>query len=397
MAITKEQAQRYCEPFLQRKQFRFSQLNGMLSEPVRRSLAVARAFSDPKGDQVRFLATLRRAPPSLQEGIMGEANHPADCPNSAERSDLIARIQKCLVAHGVYAEFRRPASVGVILAQRDMDGLPVYFLLNEPVPKSRDFAYCGRTTFDPLDQRRPTSQVIYVPAAAARLAETLDMWMGDVKDPQSIESLDRRAIRISQSCLKGWCSKVNGGLNGPEDSIVRFALFVMSVRCGIKRLSGVLNDSDSPQDFIIRALNIQLDSVVAHETAHLLERKANGSMMIDKDGKELIAYLLEARYSYADIAFLSFLHRYRNDLDRLVPRFTKDMRERGAMAMLEGEDYLRNWAAEMLDNDFMQLTGRLPEDLMDVSLLKIVQTSDFMSQKHLPMLERAFYNPSATA
>ncbi|MDD5171503.1 MAG: hypothetical protein PHF60_00515 [Candidatus ainarchaeum sp.] len=392
MSITKEQLKAYCEPFLKRREFSFGELS--LGNRARRALGVAQAFADSKGNPRLLINSLKGAPKTLAEGIIRDSKAPEKTTTPREFSQC---VQKHLVAHGVYAEFRRPASVGLILVQREVDGLPVYFLLNEPDPKSHELAYCGRTTFDPLNQKKPTSQIIYVPAAAARLAEMLDIWLRDIPASASEMPLDFMAIRLSEPYLKKWCIGVKDDISDPKDSIVRSALFVIGMRCGIKRLRDLLKDSDSPQDFLIRALNIQLNSVVAHETAHLLERKANGRIMIDKDGKELIAYMLEAKYSYPDIAFLSFLHRYKNELERLVPRFVKDMRENGVMAMLENEDYLRGWASELLDSDFVQLTGKVPEELIDVSALQRVQTSDFVSQKHLPLLERAIYNPSATA
>lgn len=388
MSVSPKEIRDYCRPMLRRKGFRFSRLNGLLEEERRRSLEVARAFSEPNA-QSRFLYSLRDAPESLSSGIQAAIDRRA-APASAQNGEahksrlaLLSEIQAQLIAHGVYSEFGRPATAGLLLGTRSAGGMVSYFVLGEQVQTS---LFCGRLTTN-LDGRR--SMAIFVTGAAARMMEVLDIWLRTPKGDED-EMFERRLMRADRDSLERF---VSGKTLSPEETPFLLALNIISMRSCVEHLREIARDSGTPEEFVIRALNRQIDSVYAHETAHKTESEANGSLPLSHELKEILAYLLEAVHGQADDAFQSLLHRS-FDFGKIMPRFESDVRARGLPVLLEGEDYLRRWALDTLDERFLALTGRTHEHVVDTGSIRSAQTSDYIDGRHITLLKKAMYNPS---
>ncbi len=374
---------------LRRKGFRFSRLNGLLEEERRKSLEVAMAFSQPNG-QSRFLYSLRDAPAGLRSGIQ-EAIDSRTVPPSAQNGEahksrlaLLSAIQEQLIAHGVYSEFGRPATAGLLLGTKEAAGLRSHFVLSEP--HAQTSVFCGRLTINPDGSRR---MAIFVTGASARMMEVLDIWLRTPKGGED-EMFERRLMRSDRDSLERFVSR---SALPAEETPILFALNLISMRSCVGRLREIARESGSPEEFVIRALNRQIDSVYAHETAHEEENQANGSLPLPKEMKETLAYLLEAVHGQADDAFQSLLHRS-FDFARMMPRMEADIRARGISVVLEGQDYLRRWALDALDERFLSLTGRTHEHVIDAGPIRSAQTSDHIDRRHMRLLEKAMFNPS---
>ncbi len=390
VSVSPKEIREHCRPMLRRKGFRFSRLDGLIEDERRRSLEVAKAFAQP-GGQSRFMYSLRDAPKTLSDGVRRAIDAKSALPQGqngaaqASQLALLANIQRELIAHGVYSEFGRPATSGILLLSRSLGGIPTHFVLSEPHANTSIF--CGRMTISPDGSRH---MAIFVSGAAARMMEIMDIWL---HTPQTNpdEMLERRLIRADRGSLERFvCGR---GKVSPEETPFLIALNVISMRSCVARLRSLAETSSSPSEFLLLALNAQLDSVVAHETAHLEERKANGSVKLPKETREILAYLLEAVHSRADDAFQSLLHRS-FDFHRLMPGLEADIRGKGLESFLEDSAYLSRWAKETLDGQFVAISGKTHEELIDTLAIRAVQSSDFMGQEQIPLIERAMYNPS---
>ncbi len=388
MSITERELREYCRPMLRRKGFRFSRAGPLIEEDSLRSLAVAKAFSMPDG-QRDFLYSLRLAPGGMRRGIHEALDRKRSLGSQngrghAARLELLSDIQEVLIAHGIFAQFGRPATTGIILGTRRIGDIPVYFVLTES--RSTTSVFSGRVSIG-LDGRK--QMAISVTGAAARLMETLDLWL---RDPASSEDdrFERRLMRADRESLRAF---LEGKSLAPDEPIFLMAINLISMRSCISRLRSLASASPSARSFLLSALNSQLDSVLAHETAHLVEREANGSIPLPKESKEILGHLLEAVHGKADDAFQSLLHR-EFDFAQRMPALKEDIGRKGLGALLEDSAYLSGWARAALDERFLALSGRTHEQVVDTGAIRAVQSGDFIDEGVMPLIEKAMYNPS---
>lgn len=385
MAVTLREIHDYCRPILERRNFRFRHLHGQLSFSRIKEMRLAKAFAHPGPNAVNFMMALQGAKPAIREPVLEEIQSldgRADASHE-DRMLMVRRVQEHFLKIGIHTDINRPSAVGMVIKSGSVAGVPVYFLLGESEGIS---TFCGRY-YEPIDGIG-SRLTINVTSAATRLVEVLDIMFGEARDKN--DRLERALMLRDPEALRAWISKVDFA---PDEVPVSMFLHVMSVRESIRALKEAAKACDSPSEFIRLALNAQLDSVLAHETAHLLERKANGQIPLTKHAKELIAYLIEAVYSRPDISFRSMLDR-RIEIERVMPPLYSDIRAKGGLALLEDSSFLRAHALMRLDALFLAISGKPHSATMDTGLLTSVQGEFHIDAATMPLIERAMCNTS---
>lgn len=395
MTVTGRELRAYARPILRRKTFKFHRLDGMVDERKHQVLELARAFARSSNGSMEFQYALREAPPDLRERIRSEfSSSPRQGSLPREEavkqwSALIRRIQGHIISEGVYTDFGRPASVGLILNRRSVEGVDVYYSLGES-HETRSLLP-GRLYYDPEGR---TSILIYLWDAFARVGENLDLLLSR-RDLGEEGNFERTLYRAKREELEEWCGRVRNSSWSSERS-PDFFIFTIAMRSILSDLRMLAEASDTPADALRAAVNRQIDSLLAHEVSHLVERNANGSLAFGKEKTEIIGYLLQAVYGRADFAFLSMANRqFRFDLE--MPELVADIRAKGIGSVLEGEEYLRRWATISLDLNFFALAGKSHLDLIDPGIIRAAQSSDHILGAHMPMVEKAMCNPSLQA
>ncbi|MEW6721971.1 MAG: hypothetical protein AB1324_01785 [Candidatus Micrarchaeota archaeon] len=391
MTVTAKEMRRYARDMLRRKTFRFHRLNGILEPRQHSLLHLADAFAKSHEDQPRFLLALRDSPPEVRDRINREFGKngakPASRREALERwKSLIRNIQGHIISEGVYTDFGRPASVGLLLEKRALDGISLYFSLGE----SHEGVSLrpGRVYYEP-DGR--TVVLFYLWDALARTAELLDLLVS-VRDLGEEGNFERTLYRARKEDLSAWCERAAAS---SPDMNPEFYILTLAMRSALSGLRAAMERAESPREALRAAINMQLDSLVAHEVSHLVERKANGHLPFDKAEAEITGYLLQAVHSRADLALISMMNR-QFDFAQGMPALVGDVRSRGPMILLEGEVYLRAYASETLESRFLALCGRRSEEVLDISKIKSSQTSDYIRPEHMPLVEKAMCNPSLT-
>jgi hypothetical protein len=379
VSVTFRELQRHCRPFLKRKTFRFHRLNGFVDECKLDALKLAKAFASPGEGAAQFMLALLDADPRLQEPIRNELGRLREAAKQKElapeeRAAYIRRIRGHLIENGIYADFESPASVGLILRSSAIGNLSTFFLLGEPLDSLAILPA----------QMLPSEKtlVVQISGSGARLAELLDFWLNEGKDVDELAAFTRQLISSPREWLEDVCSRTQ---IEPEYMNIEDTLFVISMRAALADFEVLRNDCSSPQEFLCRALNMQLDAVLAHEFSHQEERKTNGSRRLIKESMENTAYLLSAVYSSPHLAYLAMLNRQLR-FESIMPDLCDDIRSKGALAYLEDKDFLRNHAEHVLER---RSVGKI-----DTAPIIEVQTSDFIQMTHMPLVEKTLYNPS---
>ena len=385
MTLTIGQVKEYCKPFLSRRTFKFKQLRPLIGGAKVRDLMLAKAFANPGKDFSNFQAEFDRANPHLYDPIGAEYEkfNAKTSVSHEDRFETSERIRKIFIEHGIFTDFGRPASVGLIINTTEIQGIPTYFLLGE---SSRQSIFSGRLY--PPRGDDPGALIVQVSSAASRVAELLDITFNNNGTGQ--DHLEKNIARVSKKTLRGWSSQ----LDFSHDEVpVHLILLSISMRSTVAKLLDIMESARNPQQFLQRAIELQLDSILAHEVAHMEECRANGSITPDKETKEILAYLLEGVYGHPDCAFRAMLQR-KCDLDIAVPKLVAHIKEKKAKAFLEDAESLRPFALQALDEMFISITGQTHVGLIRPSEIQSVQTSDHIRTECMPLIERAMCNPS---
>jgi len=163
------------------------------------------------------------------------------------------------------------------------------------------------------------------------------------------------------------------------------------MRSAIAKLKELQEECDTPEEFLLKALNQRLDASLVHEWSHLQERRVNGSLPVSHTGMEVLAHLMAAACSHADHAFLSMLDR-QFEFGSIIRGLPDEIRGLGAHAYLRDEGYLRHWAAHALEFWFKRVTGKPFSACINPDSIIRVQTSDLLGEEHLPLIERVMHN-----
>ncbi|MBU0527285.1 hypothetical protein KKE92_02295 [Candidatus Micrarchaeota archaeon] len=390
MSVTVREIKDYCDPFLARKTSRFKHLKGVLSVSKLKDLRLAKAFANPGEGARNFIAALDSARAPLREPILDMLDefgeHGYTDPQEAHHARLLLwrEVQSLFIENGIHTDFGRPSSVGLILSKREIQGIPTYFFLGESWSVN---SFSGRF-YLPINGETPRLTV-NVSSSGGRLMEVLDMLFCGATD--NLDVIQKSLVRIPRDELPAFIERFDLGENGAPLMLI---LHTISLREDVRRLRAVMEDAASPQEVLLSSLNQQIGSVVAHETAHIEERKANGSMPVSKEVREILAYLMEATYANPNVAYRNLLDRS-FDFDAVMPALRMDVELKGTVpSFLEGEDFLRAHALDALDEQFLNLTGQVHTDLVSGQAIRDVQTSDFLTLEHMPLIERIICNPS---
>lgn len=385
MGVTAKEMREYARGMLRRKTFRFHRINGMIDNRMHTVLDLAKSFAASSRDGKGFLRALHYAPEELKERIAFEfeASRGGGEP---ERLELIRNIQGHIIAEGVFTDFGRPASVGLILESRELDGISLFFALGESHPGSA--LRTGRAYFE---KGRQPMVLIYLWDALARVAETLDLLVS-TRDIGEEGNSERALYRSRAGDLSKWCASVRDSEWVPGMS-PEFFIFAIAIRSVLSGLESVAGASESPREMLRSAVNIQLDCTLAHEISQVLEREADGSLPFDKETSEIFGYLLQAVHSRPDYAYLSMVSRH-FDFRREMPDLVEDLRSRGAYALLEGPQYLRSFAEDALERKFRAFCGISRPEALRTDRIRSVQSTDYMRPEHMPLIEKAMCNPS---
>ncbi|HSB47703.1 MAG TPA: hypothetical protein VLD37_06855 [Candidatus Bilamarchaeum sp.] len=391
MSVTGNELRAYARPMLRRRTFRFHRLDGLVDERTHRVLELGKAFARASDGSAIFQLALRDAPEDLRARILGEFSQPAP-KEELSRAEafrrwqaMIKRVQGHIISEGVYTDFGRPASVGILLNQRKSAGLDLYYSLGES--RTGSALLQGRIYHDP----EGASILIYLWDAFARVGEHLDLLLSR-RDLGEEGNFERTLYRSRREELESWCAQVSGSgwIAGQKPDFLIFSAAMRSVISGLRSLC---ESSESAREMLRAAINVQVDSLLSHELSHLAERNVNGSLAFGKESAEIIGYLLQASHGRADYAFLSMANRsFRFDLE--MPELVEDVRAKGVLSLLEGEPYLKKWAQIALERKFRELTGRGPSELLDLSMIAAAQSSDHILPAHMPLVEKAMCNPS---
>lgn len=384
MAVTLRQVKDYCRPILERRNFRFKKLRRFVGNRTVSDLRVAKAFAHPGEGAANFMMALQGASSKLREPITEELRSmDRKGITHEERMLMIRRIQEVFLENGIHTDFNRPSSVGLVMHTDSVGETPVYFILGE---SGGSATFCGRyyESIDGIGSRL----TVNVTSTASRLVEILDIMFNPGKDEH--DRFERALMLRDRDSLGSWVSKVDFE---PDEVPVNMFLYVLSVRETISRLEALAEQCDSPEEFVMRAVNQQLDSVLAHETSHLEEKKANGEIPLSRTAKELIAYLLEASYASPDIAFRAMLDR-KFDVEKMMPGMFDEIRGMAGMTLLEDLTFLRENALDSLDDIFLELASKSHDEVIRTDVIQRVQKSNYVNGNDMPLVERAMCNPS---
>jgi hypothetical protein len=391
--VTRKELRRYFEPALRRKTFRFSRLRGLVHEQTMQELRVAKAFAQPGKDAGAFMRQLCKAGPQLREPVLGILRELEEKPapglrQPGARAEAMDRIHRVLIECGVHAEFRMASSPGLMLHTRQAARLPVYLYLGESAgngigPGRFNAASDGSAHVD-----------IDISQNAARLMQVIDYWLADFSNPPG--HIDRFRMRLSRAPREQLLSALSGdfkkaSLSEGEIPIL-LALDISCLRLLYERLQAAADESQSPPDFLRKALNMHIDWTLAHEIAHAAEHRANGQIRLHPMVREAIAYLLQAIHAEPAHAFRSMMLRG-FDITEVMPSFDSALRSLGPHCFCVEGAYLRGWARGMLDAMLKGCGGSAGLNIEQEPIAR-AQTSDFISPKDLPYLEKALCNPN---
>lgn len=391
MGISKKELRDYCQPFLKRAKFKFKNLNGMVEPAMLKDLRLAKAFAYPGEDARNFIFAKSGAAPHLKEPIDREIQALMDKPgvSNNDRFETMDRIRDIFIEHGIHSSFERPGSLGMILHQREISGLPAYFYLGE----SRN-GYTGRGRLDFFQDGSGSFQ-INVSETASRLVQVLDFWLATREEVEAHpEEFRLSLIRVPEDILmEAMTKRFKASQLTREEIPVLFALDVSALRLMIARLQGFADSSSTPRGFLLKALNHHLDSAVAHETAHHEEKKAHGLCM-PHSTEECIAYLLQAIYAEPGDAFRSLMLR-QFDVTEQMPSFDSAVRDLGPGCFCVPAGFFEKWATLMVDAMFKAHNGgRSHGQVVSAKTIVDVQSSDYVGMESMPLVERAMCNPN---
>jgi len=404
-------------PFLKRQRFSFGNLKDAIGDDRMHDLRLGEAFASQKAGAQRLLLELKDANPYLKDPITKALGNLTRTHTPMVRDRARSKARRIFAEHGIFADFGRSASIGLILEKTNILGVDTYFVLGK---SDIEDLHAGRLDMNGKD----SYLMINVTNATGRLIEMLDVML-EVSDPLMAE-FDYRLVRqkmikydiglkearemitdinMVRVLMRANVEKLDSCMSdmgfNPAEMPVLTALDVITARAGIARLEGMMAGCDDPATFLLKAINSYVAATLAHEAFHILERRANGALRMRKDHMELLAYLIEAVHIDPNIAFSALLTEAEADVYRRginvreeLPELMKDLRKLNGRAFMQDEGYLQIWAERCLETSFMRLAGKPLADVIDVGPIRALRGSEFIGSRHLPLLLASICNPT---
>jgi hypothetical protein len=383
MAITKQQLYEHCRPLISRKSADLSFMKDTLNGNSSAALELARSFMKfEPGFEAKLNSAPQEVSGSIREilkGLGGEV-HP---------KTAVERLRHAFLKYSLYLESDHDPGVWFVIRRIDA-GETAMSLMIGPYEKLRndaDYIHNGRLH---IAKDGSASELrLSVSAAAARVAELLDLWLSPFDGLDETERNERMLYRLNDEGIGKW---IESGDRSPETLGFDFTLYAISMRASFARFGELLEASDTPREFLNEALNDQLESVAIHELGHIAETRLNGVGKFSEEKKEQIAYLLAAAYSYAPIAFRSLIS-HGHSLSSL-PYLCNEMGRIGSEALLQGEDFLVQMAFDLLDTEFISHHDDHHDAVLDLSAIRSIRNTELVLPEHMEIIEKAMFNPS---
>lgn len=344
MPVSKQELRSYLRPMLERAEFRFGNLRGMVDEGRLNSLAAAKGAGSSVPAEVIYRS------PAAKPGA--------------------------------------PDNFGLLLGESSVSGLPLYTFLSESNGSSLQTGL-----FSEHGDGRHIA--LNVTGAAGRLCQVLEYWLVPPGEGHP-DAFRVRLVQADGDNLKSALERMFSEAQMKREEIpVLFALDVSTLRLLASRLEEIAEGSATPREFLCRALNEKLDTTLAHEMAHLQEWRCNGHRLPPLL-RELFAYLVEALHANTADAYRSMmLNGF--DITASMPSFDRALRALGPGIFHAKRGFLRGWAGNMLESTLAMLRMDGTKALADSAEITEAQTSDFIAMADMPLVERAMFNPMRNA
>ncbi len=235
---------------------------------------------------------------------------------------------------------------------------------------------------------------VNVTACGERVGQVLDYYLADSAGASG--RADGFFIVYARAPREKLIAAVEKCSFGPEQLPVSFALDVSCIRLAFESLERMALECGSPRELLRRALNSNIDSALAHEFSHIEESRIHGAQALPRVVKEALAYFLQAAYSDPADAFRSMLLRG-FEIQLMMPSFDAALRNLGPACFCVERPFLRKWAIAMADAIFRGNCGKPHGELVLKQRIIGAQTSDFIKDADMPLIERAVCNPNLRA
>ena len=400
VAVTKKELRDYLRPALKRRSFRFGRLYCGVPERTVQDLRLARAFGNIRERPEGFMRETNSSRPEVARPItaifsgMKEVEHMCGVAGAATPRALFAQameeVRHVLIGVGVHASWGRPSSTGLMLNSAQVNGLPLYIYLGE--------SFGGRIGQGRVNISPDGTGSVELDATqnAARLMQVMDYWLADThRPPAHLELMKVLLARVDRAYMRRRLPAMLSQRSISGDSLpVQFALEVSCLRLMMNRLGRIADQSATPREFLLKALNAHMDSALTHEIGHFEEGIATSPLPLNVPTRETIAYLLQAVYADPADAFRMMMLRG-FDITDMMPGMDRSMREKGAEAFCLTRGYLRGWAKRMLGGIFAEIR-RLKGGEFAFNGAKVghAGTSDYLTEKDMPLVEIALCNPN---
>ncbi|MFH1393498.1 MAG: hypothetical protein ABII71_02250 [Candidatus Micrarchaeota archaeon] len=392
MAIDLPAVYRYCKKPLARKEFRYDQLvrRGIISGQEQRKLEALRFFKSGQGMKERFIGALNEADESFADDIRRVYQMHED------PVDVAMFSQICMLEHGVFADFNRPNSSGIVINSDMVGDVPVLIVLGE-INESDKNVYSGRVTLD--HSAGIDSAVVYATAAIEEMTEMFRLWLSP------LINLNRMSLEAQFACWKDEPMErkideiISGIIDLPDVSTAE-VLRMWSDRKLLDEYREIKERSDTPEAAVMDIADLHLRSAKVHELAHLLERKANRALpnaderwfTLTDVHRELFAYLIQACFLNSGLAFRMLTDRKDIDLEFDLSSFDRDIDRLGLVALLEDETVLRRWAFKELRKLCSRFYGMEPGEIFDMGLIHSAAQTRIVTSQNFPLIEEAIHH-----
>ena|GEM_PF-6415335 len=370
-------------PFLGYEQFRAW---GIIESTDLKRLQALRHF----GDTDKFKDSLRWTDREFRDMIR-EIYSQEGVPASTMHED----VQWSMVEDGLFCDFRRPNSSGLILWANDIEQVPALVVLGES--QSSKNAYSGRVSLG--NEGSIDSIVVYANAAMQKVAGFLRAWFAVFESIERNEkpNIISDLLARKDESLEKMVDRLFDLIEDPEVDIqfpYEDILLVCSLRAIADNFRKIMREVDTPQEFLLKAVDMQLRSSLSHEIAHLLERRfatEHGNLLI-KEEMELVAHLVQGHYVSPGMAFKALCDRSIN-IEQVFPSLYKDLEIMHFEFMLEKEEYLAKWAFRLLREMTMAGAGVEPGDIFNPTIIRQAVQAPILRLEHIPIIEAGFWDP----